>query len=282
MSIISNLFDNCAIENIGIGHSDVTSSSRILPIDNHFLPPHSLMDSPVISLEKNTNESVYLGLTSDNRAHMPTKETMEDSINKRTWTATNTNSEASFFREEDWESYGFEDMYSYFNCYEHARNPNKKLYNSRMWEALRKGFDQQLFFNESPYYSDYSEGKGRGAFAKRNIRKGEIVHDGLRNIVFFRDGDSWRDFIFSIPSSRMACDVLEWTWMQDVIFEGNLMLCLNLDDAAFLNNGGESESNIAPISEKSLTFYATRDIEKDEELLYDYDLYDTDWNEFGL
>mmetsp|Transcript_19136 Transcript_19136/g.39213 ORF Transcript_19136/g.39213 Transcript_19136/m.39213 type:complete len:271 (-) Transcript_19136:130-942(-) len=270
MSVVSSFLDICVLSANSFGNFGSTSSSRVLSQDVDFPNSHSQFVSKQTSLEITTNESLCL----------PTNETSFELVNKRIWTTSGSNK--TFFTEEKWDSFNFEEMYSYFNCYEHAMDPNKKLYNPRMWEALRTGFDQQLFSDESLYYSGYSEGKGRGTFAKRDIRKGEIVHDGLQNVVFFPDGASWGDFIFSIPSSRMACDVLEWTWMQDVIFEGNLMLCLNLDDAAFLNDGGEEESNIAPISETSLLFYATRDIEKDEELLYDYGLYDTNWEEFDL
>jgi len=73
---------------------------------------------------------------------------------------------------------------------------------------------------------------------------------------------------------------------------GSKVLCLNLDDGAFINHGGQDEANIGlgyhhdydynydygDGSEKkhSLEFYALRDIEEGEELLYDYD--STPWS----
>lgn len=53
----------------------------------------------------------------------------------------------------------------------------------------------------------------------------------------------------------MACDVLEWTWIQTVPDYGPL-LCLNLNDAAFMNH--DDEFNIAPKDISSLEFYAQR------------------------
>jgi hypothetical protein len=40
--------------------------------------------------------------------------------------------------------------------------------------------------------------------------------------------------------------------------------------------------NVNPLSSISSLFYALRDIKKGEELLTDYDVYDTVWEEVGL
>lgn len=71
---------------------------------------------------------------------------------------------------------------------------------------------------------------------------------------------------------------------------GSKVLCLNLDDGAFINHGGQDEANIGlgyhhdygfdygdgSENKHSLEFYALRDIEEGEELLYDYD--STPWS----
>ena len=64
---------------------------------------------------------------------------------------------------------------------------------------------------------------------------------------------------------------MEWVWQQDVTNSGNLVLCLNLDKAAYFNDGGSTLKNNIEIKEPtSLDFYAARDIQIGQELLYDY------------
>ena len=88
-------------------------------------------------------------------------------------------------------------------------------------------------------------------------------------------------------------DVMEFVWTQDLTDSGNIVLCLNLDEAAFLNNGGEVvpdidvdlyeySSNIEVKSLSSLDFYAVRDIQIDQEIMYDYDQFDFDTEGMNL
>ena len=139
----------------------------------------------------------------------------------------------------------------------------------------------------SPYYAAYTHnGKGRGVFASRNLQKGEVVHSGWTNVAFFDTGHKWRTFVMTLPNWKMACDVMEWTWIQRIDGSapggGRLLLVLNMDDAAFLNDGRESKSNIRAEGKTELDFYATKDIEKGSEILYKYSNYETPWEEFGL
>jgi len=52
--------------------------------------------------------------------------------------------------------------------------------------------------------------------------------------------------------------------------------------AILYNGGNEKTINTNPKDDTSSKFYALRDIMKDEELLMDYDMYDTVWNRVGL
>lgn len=72
--------------------------------------------------------------------------------------------------------------------------------------------------------------------------------------MFWNDGMRRKEFIVSLPPS-MSCDVLEWTWIQQIGDE-SWHLCLNLNDAAFMNHG--ESFNIAPLDTASLEFYAVR------------------------
>lgn len=91
-------------------------------------------------------------------------------------------------------------------------------------------------------------------FAARNFSKGELVHDGSLNTVFWNDGLRWKEFIVSLPPA-MSCDVLEWSWIQKGGDEG-WQICLNLNDSAFMNHG--KAFNIATIDNTSLEFYTVR------------------------
>lgn len=133
---------------------------------------------------------------------------------------------------------------------------------------------------KQPYYAKSSEGRGRGLFATRDIAKGEVVHDGERSDVVFPDGAAWRRYIFSLPRD-LACDTTSWNWTQER--EGGAFeLRSSLNIAILMNGGGTFGSNIRPLSSRSVKFVATRDIAKDEEIMYDYKAYKTKWSAFGL
>lgn len=164
----------------------------------------------------------------------------------------------------EWESYTFLQMHEHFNCSEYVFNTNKPLYTAKMWKQLKDLYTTQLErdltsfrpdqTHVSNYYSDYADVKGRGTFASRNFSKGELVHDGSISTVFWNDGILWKEYVMALPPP-MACDVLEWTWIQEVE-DYDWLLCLNLNDAAFMNH--DDNFNIAPISSTSLEFYAVR------------------------
>ena len=167
--------------------------------------------------------------------------------------------------ESEWESYTFLDMHDHFDCREYAINASKPLYTIDMWKRL---WENLAFVNQAEdmpsftldethlenYYSGYTETKGRGTYAMRNFTKGELVHDGTVSTLFWNDGLLWKEYVMSLPD-HMACDVLEWTWIQEVKGYGHL-LCLNMNDAAFLNH--DDDFNIAPKDNTSLEFYAVK------------------------
>ena len=123
-----------------------------------------------------------------------------------------------------------------------------------------------------PFRADHTtDGKGRGCFVTRRIEKGSLIHSGHPNTVFFLDNEAWYRFATSLPT-MLACDVMEWAWQQDLTDTGNVVLCLNLDEAVFFNDGGwDGSVNMEMKEPTSLDFFATKDIEEGDELLYDYD-----------
>jgi hypothetical protein len=82
---------------------------------------------------------------------------------------------------------------------------------------------------------------------------------------------------------RSVEDAMEWVWQQDLTDSRNSLLCLNMDEAAFFNDGGaESMCNIERKELSSLDFYASEDIQIGEEILYDYSGLVFDPNEMDL
>mmetsp|Transcript_2751 Transcript_2751/g.4830 ORF Transcript_2751/g.4830 Transcript_2751/m.4830 type:complete len:170 (+) Transcript_2751:71-580(+) len=133
-----------------------------------------------------------------------------------------------------------------------------------------------------PFYAKHSPGKGRGLFASRDIKRGELTHDGTNTNVMFPDVSSWRRFVFSLPRNR-ACDIIDWTWTQQIENNSDEYGIFSAINISVLHNGGTGyDANVNPRSPTSSKFYATRDIKKDEELLTDYFIYDVAWEEVGL
>lgn len=66
---------------------------------------------------------------------------------------------------------------------------------------------------------------------------------------------------------------------------GDVRLCLSIGDGdSYLNNADVDEDiNIAPTNVTSMKFWAVRDIEKGEELIYDYEVFEpTEYDLFRL
>jgi preprotein translocase subunit SecG len=220
----------------------------------------------------------------------------------------------------EWQSYTYTDIRDYFNCRERSKDMNKPLPSLDDWNLLRQTYtlivdntktwndpipptegysfqqQQQQGGNEEgeevaippPYYAKQSEGKGRGLFASRDIKEGELVHDGeISDIVFpADDAMKWKEFVFSLPRD-LACDCTDWHWMQMKHEDDDYRMVAAFDISVLMNSGGEEfgpgkEPNVLPEDKYSGKQIALRDIAKDEEILTDYDAYWTEWSEVGL
>mmetsp|Transcript_21968 Transcript_21968/g.46355 ORF Transcript_21968/g.46355 Transcript_21968/m.46355 type:complete len:277 (+) Transcript_21968:214-1044(+) len=199
----------------------------------------------------------------------------------------------------DLEEYSYEDIRTeHFDC--RGRDKSQPLHSLEEWQFMRRKYnevvDASVKFDDAipptlgytlsggsppPFYAKLSPGKGRGLFASREINEGELIHIGGKSAVTFPNGMSWRMFVFSLPRD-LACDIAMWSWTQSLSMEGEYQILVDLNIAAFFNDGGDDHSNIKPQNSTSLNFYAIRDIKKDTELMYDYHEYDTDWDEVGL
>lgn len=233
------------------------------------------------SLIKDTAKSIIDAITEATWPKMASSPTASS-----TSAATDTTDEYDYTinteYDYDWAAInGFGAMHQDWKCRSHAHSQTKPLYTPEMWDYIWMKFQQSTKFPfpkptncpvEPFYVNRTTDGKGRGNFASRNISKGSLVHSGHPNTVFFLDNASFYRFITSLPR-QFACDVLEWAWQQDLTDSGNVVLCLNLDDSVFFNHGGYDDTNNIEMKggRTSLDFYAMRDIQQHEELLYDYE-----------
>jgi hypothetical protein len=186
-----------------------------------------------------------------------------------------------------WERYGYYRIRNHFNC-DGLDIDARPLPTMRDWNIYRSLFgtivDEQTSFNDSvpptegytlnedgppPYYAAHGT-RGRGLFASRDIQKGDLVHSSKSDVIF-PDAMTWRRYVFSLPR-RMACDAIVWTWTQ----RRGIRTCMNI---AILMNAAnwKTENQTEPNLSASAEMYATRDIKKGEELLYDYKSHDIEW-----
>merc|ERR1719203_2109927 len=140
-----------------------------------------------------------------------------------------------------------------------------------------------------------TNGKGRGLFAARDIKRGEMTYGPKRpfRYAYWRNGTSYRTFIDAL-SDEEACDVMMWTWTETIggwkDWKIENIILLHLDHNSFQNNGGDKANTGCPQERKTrdgacgyFHEYALRDIKEGEELLCDYRQFYRDyWSEFGL
>lgn len=201
---------------------------------------------------------------------------------------------------DGWEGYGFGKIRRHFMCKDYAHDITKPLPTMEDWQLFRDKYkevvDNTISFDDTmlpthgysisekgqppPYYAK-SGSRGRGLFASRDIKKGDFIHDGSKGDVLFPTGMSWRKYIFSLPRNK-ACDMIDWTWTQRVEEGGPIKVYSAINISILCNGGNKKNVNIPPKSGTSAVYYAVKDIKKDEELLTDYSIFETNWAATGL
>jgi len=73
--------------------------------------------------------------------------------------------------------------------------------------------------------------------------------------------------------------MIDWSWTQKLEKNGQYKIFSAMNISILMNGG---VPNISPRNDFSSKMVAIRDIQKDEELLMDYETYDTVWDEVGL
>ncbi len=186
-----------------------------------------------------------------------------------------------------WQHFSFDEIYSHYDCKAQAQDKSKPLPSLAQWLFLRQQYkkyvDDTIIFddpvpptlgysyddshNPPPFYARLDPIKGRGLYASRDIQRLEVVHHWSGHDVTFPDAYSFRQFVFSLPK-RMACDVIDWAWSRKLHENGPEAICLSINIASLMNSGeGPGEVNVSINSSTSDSFFATRDIRKDEEIL---------------
>ena len=98
-------------------------------------------------------------------------------------------------RPKGWQKYGRYKLRAYFKCHEYGMDPNKPLPTLEYWNYFKRKYreivDEDAEFDDTvspvdgynfdngkppPYYAGHGE-RGRGLFASRDIKRGELVQD---------------------------------------------------------------------------------------------------------
>ena len=111
--------------------------------------------------------------------------------------------------------------------------------------------------------------KGNGVFATSFIPKHTLVWHPVQSACF-PDEATFRRFLSSL-TWELACDVFQWAYVGDLWDDDDddeHVLCLELDEASFINHAPSDQANVDELESDLLV--ATRDIEAGEEILQDY------------
>jgi len=144
----------------------------------------------------------------------------------------------------DWESYTYEEIGQHFNCNEQSHDVPRDMYTVDDWyylqDMIKEHVDSSVTFDDdvlptegyslsngepTPFYAKHTEGKGRGLYATRDIKSGELVHDGedTNSDIVFPDALSFRRLLFNLPKLQ-ACDMMEWPWNMRLEEDGPLRI----------------------------------------------------------
>ena len=197
-----------------------------------------------------------------------------------------------------WKSFTLPEMKAHFECNK-AFATTRTWWTSDQWREVRDLYrdfarknkvgtyqmaEDTFDFSEIAEPFQASEEKGRGLKAARDIHEGEIIFRTTNNTIAFIDGLTYRKFLFALEElfPTFSCDIIIWNWMQDLDDEGlKFGIVVDLNDNNLLNRADEKgEANVRcgkhsteedGCDMKDLTFYASRDISRGEELLGVYD-----------
>ncbi|KAL7448058.1 hypothetical protein ACHAWC_000317, partial [Mediolabrus comicus] len=205
---------------------------------------------------------------------------------------------------ERWTEFSYWELHAYFACDKLFASP-RPIWTDEQWRDLRDFYhefveeDRQdgmiregavrayqlskdeydLTKNAIPFQSGE---KGRGLKAVRDIKAGELVFKATNNTIVFNYGHTWRKLLFAINERfndpGITCDILVWSWVQDLVDGGSLKVVMDMDSGSLLNEGrdvaGWEPPNVQcgkpDATRCDMDYFAFRDIKEGDELLIDY------------
>lgn len=221
-----------------------------------------------------------------------------------------------------WETFDFWEIHHYFAC-DKAFASTRPVWSEQLFRDTRDFYhdfvenDDWLFrniyqatdtvYDMSQNAVPYQSGnmKGRGLKAARDIKQHELIIQSTNNTIVFNNGHSFRKFLFAMnerfSDPGMVCDVLIWAWVQDTEGEIPFAGVVDLDNGNLLNDYFEEEEEEEKETENDdreddspnvrcrlggvvLHCFASKDIMKGEELLGDYEDFESyySWPSMGL
>ena len=144
-------------------------------------------------------------------------------------------------------------MLDYLNC-EYGDNGfgcSRDIWNDFIWILLREKYWDKVGISTFPifdphpplWYTGHTLDKGRGLFSSRDIRKGELVYNGTSYYAHFPDGPSWQKHFLTAPDKDTRCDLIEWSWIQDLGANDTKVIIISLGEGSLMNNGQAEGDN---------------------------------------
>ena len=219
---------------------------------------------------------------------------------------------------ERWTEFSYWELHAYFACDKTFASP-RPIWTDEQWRDLRDFYHEfveedrkdgmirdgavrayqlskdeyDLTKNAIPFQSGE---KGRGLKAVRDIKAGELVFKATNNTIVFNYGHTWRKLLFAINERfndpGITCDILVWSWVQDLVDGGSLKVVMDMDSGSLLNEGrdvaGWEPPNVQcgkpDATRCDMDYFAFRDIKEGDELLIDYNEFAflNSWRDMGL
>ena len=149
--------------------------------------------------------------------------------------------------------------------YDYDYSPNKAFYET-------EGNVYFDFLTDDDKGNEHSETttqqrQRRGMFAARDFQENELVYSFMSNGLFFLELSTFESFIrnTTLLPEHDACLLTQWSFAQKLSRPGRYYICSSLDAGAFLNSG--QRFNVDRDDSRDLRYYATRWIEKGEEIV---------------
>ncbi len=165
-------------------------------------------------------------------------------------------SDACFWKNKKPVSFTLRQIYESRECDAHPKN-GKTLYFIAWWARFYKiwkkngGKGNPAFITSmapsdfvpptEPRDIDINDGTatGRGVFATRDIKKGEMIYGKTTNLAYFSSGYSFQKFLEALQTNDEACDMMKFSRPQSEFGpNGESAIVAVMDYHSFMKDGG--------------------------------------------